>query len=126
MKGHDEEVYNGTAAFFAFLASPEMQLDWHKNTGYVPISLDAYDLAQKEGYYDEFPHQEIAILSLSRSVPTVNTRGMRLGFGVQNTEILNEELENIWAGKKPVEQALNDAVERSNANLRRFERTAGN
>ena len=126
MKGHDQKVYKGTAAFFAFLASPEMQLDWHKNTGYVPISLDAYDLAQKEGYYDEFPHQEIAILSLSRSVPTVNTRGMRLGFGVQNTEILNEELENIWAGKKPVEKALDDAVQRSNANLRRFERTAGN
>ncbi len=124
MKGRPDEEYKGAAAFFAFLASPEMQLDWHKETGYVPITLDAYDLAKEEGYYNDFPHQEIAIKALSRTPPTENTRGMRLGFGVQNTEILNEELEKVWALEKSAQEALDDAVKRANQNLRRFERTA--
>jgi sn-glycerol 3-phosphate transport system substrate-binding protein len=38
--------------------------------------------------------------------------------------ILEEELEHVWAGKKPVQAALDDAVRRSNENLRRFERMA--
>jgi len=124
MAGHEEPEYAAAAAFFAFLASPEKQLDWHKNTGYVPISLEAYEMARAEGYYDEFPHQEIAIQALNRTPPGEHTRGMRLGFSVQNTEILNEELEKVWAGEKEPQAALDDAVERANANLRRFERTA--
>jgi sn-glycerol 3-phosphate transport system substrate-binding protein len=124
MKGHDKAQYEGAAKFFAFLASPEKQLDWHKNTGYVPISLDAYEMGKKEGYYEQYPHQEVAILSLNRTPPTANTRGTRLGFDVENTEILNEELERVWALEKEPQAALDDAVRRSNDNLRRFERTA--
>lgn len=123
LKGHSKEEYAAAAAFFAFLASAEKQLDWHKNTGYVPISLAAYDLGKAEGYYEKFPHQEIAIKALSRTPPTVNTRGVRLGYDIQNTDILNEELEKVWALEKTPQDALNDAVRRSNENLRRFERT---
>ena len=123
LKGQSKEEYAAAAAFFAFLASAEKQLDWHKNTGYVPISLAAYDLGKAEGYYDKFPHQEIAIKALSRTPPTVNTRGVRLGYDIQNTDILNEELEKVWALEKEPQAALDDAVRRSNENLRRFQRT---
>lgn len=123
LRGHSEEEYAAAAAFFNFLASSEKQLDWHKNTGYVPISLMAYELGKSEGYYDAFPHQEIAIKALSRTPPTENTRGIRLGYDIQNTDILNEELEKVWALEKAPQAALDDAVRRSNENLRRFERT---
>ena len=123
-KGHDKAAYEGVAQFFKFLASAEKQLDWHKNTGYVPITIDAYELGKAQGYYKEFPHQEIAILQLNRTPPTENTRGTRFGYDVENTGILDEELENIWAMKKEPQAALDDAVRRSNENLRRFERTA--
>lgn len=125
MRGHDDATYQGVGDFFAFLASAEKQFDWHKNTGYVPISLEAYELAKAAGYYDEFPHQEIAIKALSRTPPTENTRGVRLGYDVQNTDILNEELEKVWALQKTPQEALDDAVRRANENLRRFERTGG-
>jgi sn-glycerol 3-phosphate transport system substrate-binding protein len=81
-------------------------------------------MGKKEGYYEQYPHQEVAILSLNRTPPTANTRGTRLGFDVENTEILNEELERVWALEKEPQAALDDAVRRSNDNLRRFERTA--
>ena len=124
MNGHEPTVYAGVSAFFHFLASAEKQFDWHRNTGYVPITLDAYELAREQGYYDEFPHQEIAIKALSRTPPSEHTRGIRLGFEVQNSDILNEELEKVWAGDKPTKDALDDAVRRSNENLVRFARTA--
>ena len=37
--------------------------------------------------------------------------------------MISEELENALAGKKSPQQALGDAVPRSNTSLRQFERT---
>lgn len=125
MNGQAPEVYKGVAAFLAFLAETPRQVDWHKVSGYVPITLDAYEAAKAEGYYQKFPHQELAILQLTRGTPTPNTRGIRLGYLVQIDEILNEELENIWSMKKTAAQAMDDAVRRADPLLERFERTIG-
>ncbi|MEQ8298192.1 MAG: sn-glycerol-3-phosphate ABC transporter substrate-binding protein UgpB [Nitratireductor sp.] len=122
MKGLDKPVYDGAAAFFNFLASPEMQYDWHQNSGYVPITVDAYELAKEKGYYDEFPHQELAIKQLMRA-PSDNTRGIRLGYMVQVDEIINEELENVWSMKKSAQEAADDMVRRGNPLLSRFAKT---
>ncbi|MEN2988100.1 sn-glycerol-3-phosphate ABC transporter substrate-binding protein UgpB [Tistrella sp. BH-R2-4] len=123
MNGQTPEVYKGVAAFLAFLAETPRQVDWHKVSGYVPITLDAYEAAKAEGYYDKFPHQELAIRQLTRGTPTDNTRGIRLGYLVQIDEILNEELENIWSMKSTAAEAMDSAVNRANPLLERFERT---
>jgi sn-glycerol 3-phosphate transport system substrate-binding protein len=125
MQGLDKPVYDGAAAFFTFLSSPEMQFDWHRNSGYVPITVDAYELAKSEGYYEEFPHQELAIRQLLRE-PSENTRGIRLGYLVQVDEILNEEMENIWSMKKSAQEAADDMVRRGNPLLERFAKTLEN
>jgi sn-glycerol 3-phosphate transport system substrate-binding protein len=54
--------------------------------------------------------------------PTVNSKGIRLGYFPQIRNILDEELEAVWAQKKGPKQALDDAVERGNAELVKFER----
>ena len=41
---------------------------------------------------------------------------------MQIRAIIDEELESVWAQKKAPKQALDDAVERGNAELRKFER----
>ncbi len=122
MKGLDKPAYDGAAAFFNFLASPELQVDWHKNSGYVPITLAAYDLAKEQGYYEAFPHQELAIQQLLRE-PSENTRGIRLGYLVQIDEIINEELENVWSMDKTAQEAADDMVRRGNPLLERFAKT---
>ena len=124
MKGLDKPVYDGAAAFFAFLASPDLQFDWHQNSGYVPITVDAYELAKAQGYYEKFPHQELAIKQLLRA-PSENTRGIRLGYLVQVDEVLNEEMENIWSGQKTAKEATDDMVRRGNPLLARFAKTVG-
>ncbi|SME88509.1 carbohydrate ABC transporter substrate-binding protein, CUT1 family [Tistlia consotensis] len=122
MKGLDKAVYDGAAAFFKFLSAPELQFDWHRNSGYVPITVDAYELARKQGYYEKFPHQELAIKELLRQ-PSENTRGIRLGYLVQIDEILNEEMEKIWSQEKSAQQAADDMVRRADPLLARFAKT---
>src|SRR3954470_13609223 len=64
MGGKTNNVYRGVARFFEYLSRPEVQLDWHKSTGYVPITLAAYEMAQKEGYYQQNPGADIAVRQL--------------------------------------------------------------
>ena len=58
--------------------------------------------------------------ALSDKKPTINSLGLRLGNFVQIRNVIDEELEAVWAGKKTAKQALDAAVERGNAELERF------
>lgn len=122
-KGHKKKEYKGVAAFLKFLANNEMQIYWHKQTGYFPITIDAYDALKAEGYYDANPFQEVGIAQLKRRQPTKISRGLRLGYFVQIRNIINEELEMVWNGEKSAKTALDAAVTRSNVKLRSFEKT---
>ncbi|MCP4020740.1 MAG: sn-glycerol-3-phosphate ABC transporter substrate-binding protein UgpB [Desulfobacteraceae bacterium] len=123
LNGHSKEEYKGVATFLKFLASNEMQEYWHKETGYFPITIDAYDSLKAKGYYDDNPLQEVGIKQLNRAIPTKISRGLRLGYFVQIRNIINEELEQVWNGKKSPQKALDDAASRSNAQLKNFEKT---
>ena len=48
---------------------------------------------------------------------TDNSRGIRLGNFVQIRDIIDEELEDVWAGKKTAKEALDEAVKRGNEQL---------
>ena len=51
---------------------------------------------------------------------TANSQGLRLGNFVQIRDVIDGELENIFAGKKTTKQGLDDAVAKSNALLKDF------
>jgi len=123
LSGHDQDAYTGLAQFMTYLSSPEVQAWWHQETGYVPITTAAYELSQEQGFYDENPGTDTAIHQLSLNQPTAASRGLRFGNFVQIRDVINEEMEALWAGDKDATEALNDAAERGNELLRRFERT---
>ena len=122
--GHEDEEYKGTAQFLSYLSSAEVQAWWHQETGYVPITTAAYELSKEQGFYDANPGTDTAIQQLSLNTPTPNSRGLRFGNFVQVRDVINEELEAIWSGDKSATDALDAAVERGNALLRKFERSA--
>ncbi len=123
LSGHSKKEYEGVAAFLKFLAGNEMQSYWHKETGYFPITMNAYNDLKEKGYYKENPLQTVGIEQLNREVPTKISRGLRLGYFVQIRNIINEELELVWNGKKSPKEALDNAAARSNVQLRTFEKT---
>lgn len=122
-KGHKKEEYKGVADFINYLASEKNQKWWHKRTGYLPISKLAYQALKKEGYYKTNPYQEVAVTQLMRGEPSLNSRGVRLGNFTLIREVINEELEKIWAGRVTPEKGMNAAVSRGNKILNRYKRT---
>jgi sn-glycerol 3-phosphate transport system substrate-binding protein len=122
LRGHDKGEYVGVAKFMTHLSSPEVQSWWHQETGYVPITTAAYELSKKQGFYDKNPGTDTAIKQLSLNQPTPNSRGIRFGNFVQVRDVINEEMEAIWNGTKSAGDAMDEAVERGNKLLRKFEK----
>ncbi|MEP7182325.1 MAG: sn-glycerol-3-phosphate ABC transporter substrate-binding protein UgpB [Betaproteobacteria bacterium] len=121
MSGKKPDDYKGVAKFFAFLSTPEIQMEWHTGTGYVPITMAAYEMTRKSGFYDKNPGADVAIKQLTNKPPTANSKGLRFGNFVQGREVIEEEMETVFAGKKDAQTALDDAVKRGNEILRKFE-----
>jgi sn-glycerol 3-phosphate transport system substrate-binding protein len=121
MGGKTNNAYRGVAKFFEFLSRPEVQMEWHTSTGYVPITMEAYEMTRKSGFYDKNPGADIAIKQLTNKPPTANSKGLRFGNYVQGREVIEEEMEAVFSGKKEPKAALDDAVKRGNEILRKFE-----
>ena len=121
LQGHDKPEYKGVAQFFNFMSSPYVQADWHQATGYVPITTAAGELSKAQGFYESNPGTDTAIQQLSLNEPTPNSKGLRFGSFVQTRDIINEEMEALWAGDKTAKEALDAAVSRGNDLLRKFE-----
>jgi sn-glycerol 3-phosphate transport system substrate-binding protein len=116
--------YKGVAKFFSFLSRPEVQAAWHQNTGYLPITRAAFDLTRKQGFYDRNPGADISIEQITLKPPTENSKGVRLGSFVLIRDVIDDELEQAFAGKKSAQAAMDSAVERGNRLLRQFERAS--
>lgn len=122
LQGKSQAEYKGVANFLSFLSRADVQADWHQFSGYLPITTAAYDLTKQQGFYDANPGTDVAVKQMTSVAPTDNSKGLRLGNFVQIRDIINEELEAVWAGKKTAQVALDTAVERGNALLRKFEK----
>lgn len=121
LTGHSDQEYAGIARFFEYLSLPEVQAQWHQDTGYLPITQASFDLTREQGYYDANPGADTSIRQMTLNPPTENSRGLRFGSFVQIRDIISEEMEAVMTGAKTGEQATNDAVRRGNALLREFE-----
>lgn len=125
LEGRPEAEYQGVAKFFTYLSSPEVQADWHKFSGYLPITQAAYDLTKEQGYYDENPGTETSLQQITLNEPTENSKGLRFGNYVQIRGIMDEEFEQLLDGSKDAQQALDSVVERGDKLLAEFEAQNG-
>lgn len=122
LRGRPQAEYSGVAKFFAFLSKPEVQARWHQNTGYLPVTRAAFELSRTQGFYDRNPGAAISIEQITLNAPTENSRGVRLGSFVLIRDVIDDELEQAFSGKKSAQAALASAVARGNRLLRQFER----
>jgi len=121
MSGKKDADYKGVAEFFAFLSRPEEAAKSHQRTGYLPLTKASYQLTEKSGFYKQNPGTDVSVEQMIRKT-TDKSRGIRLGNFVQIRTINDEELEQVWAGKKTAKEALDAAVKRGNEQLERFEK----
>ncbi|SUT94297.1 sn-glycerol-3-phosphate ABC transporter substrate-binding protein UgpB [Actinobacillus lignieresii] len=119
LAGKPESHYKGIAQFFDFLSQPQVQANSHMRTGYLPVTLKAYEITEQSGFYKQNPGTDVPVEQMVRKT-TERTRGIRLGNMPQIRTIVDEELEQVWSGKKTAQQALDSAVKRGNELLERF------
>lgn len=122
--GKSAEVYKGVAKFLAYLNTPAVAAKWHQDTGYLPVTKAAYELTQKQGFYQSHPGADTATKQMLNKPPLPWTKGLRLGNMPQIRTVVDEELEQVWTGSKTPQQALDSANSRGNDLLRRFEQQA--
>ena len=121
MAGKKPDEYKGIAQFFNYLSSPDVQAATHQRTGYLPITTAAFQLTEKSGFYQKNPGTDVGVNQMIRKT-TDKSRGIRLGNYVQIRTIEDEELEQVWAGKKTAKEGLDSIVQRGNELLERFEK----
>jgi sn-glycerol 3-phosphate transport system substrate-binding protein len=121
LQGRPAEEYEAVAAFFEYLSQPEVQADWHQDTGYLPITNAAYELGVEQGYYEANPGSDTSILQMTRGEPNENSKGLRFGSYTQIRDLIDEEFEAVLSGEKTGMQALDSLVQRGNVMLREFE-----
>ncbi|WP_133127497.1 extracellular solute-binding protein [Legionella nagasakiensis] len=119
--GLSSTEYKGVARFFIYLARPEVQQQWHQNTGYLPLGVDGV-------YQSLVKNKSHPSLLLGQHELT----GMQIGAkinqsGMQNQiRVINgESLEAAFAGIKSPAEAINTAVLRANHALSRFKHNTG-
>jgi len=113
--GKSDDEYKAVAAFFEFLSQTKIQQRLHEVSGYLPVTLAAYEATKASGFYDENPGREIPIRQMMGKEPTANSKGVRLVNLPQVRDIQNEEFEKMLAGDQTAQQALDNAVARGNA-----------
>ena len=121
MSGKKPDEYKGVAAFFQFLSDPNVQAAAHQRTGYLPITTEAYGITEKSGFYKQNPGTDVSVTQMIRKV-TDKSRGIRLGNFVQVRTVIDEEMEQVWSGKKSAKEGLESAKKRGDELLERFEK----
>nr|WP_316643890.1 sn-glycerol-3-phosphate ABC transporter substrate-binding protein UgpB [uncultured Roseateles sp.] len=121
MSGKKAPEYKGVAAFFTYLSKADVASESHKRTGYLPVTKAAYELTEKSGFYKQNPGTDVAVTQMIRKT-TDKSRGVRLGNFVQIRTIIDEEMEQVWGGKKTPKEGIDTAIKRGNEQLERFEK----
>lgn len=120
MAGKSDEENRCVAEFFNFISDPKVQAASHQRTGYLPVTMKAFELTKESGYYDQNLGADVAVKQMLKT--TEKSRGIRLGNLPAIRTIVDEEFEKIWSGKVTAKEALDKIVERGNAELAKFER----
>lgn len=125
LSGKTDDEYRGAAEYLKFLATPDSERFWSSNTGYIPVTKTGFNTLMEEGFYNEAPYKgrELALDSLTYTEPGPLTRGIRLGGFIQARSEWSNEVQAALQGDKTMQEALDTAVERSNAILDKFART---
>jgi sn-glycerol 3-phosphate transport system substrate-binding protein len=121
MSGRKPQEYKGVAQFFQYLARPDVAAASHQRTGYLPVTLPSFELTEKSGFYKQNPGTDVPVNQMIRKT-TDKSRGIRLGSFNQVRDIVDEEMEQVWSGKKSAKEGLDAAVKRGNGLLERFEK----
>jgi sn-glycerol 3-phosphate transport system substrate-binding protein len=120
IKGHTKEDYDSVKEFLKWVIRPEVTIQWHKDTGYFPVTNSAVKALMDEGWFSEHPNHLTAFLQILSGVKTPRSQGVRLGNFVEIRNIVQTALEKSFAGEAAPKAVLDEAANEANRVLGKY------
>ncbi|MGH8794878.1 MAG: ABC transporter substrate-binding protein [Stackebrandtia sp.] len=111
--GLSEKKSDNALAFMQYINNPENAADWHKTTGYIPITNSAVELLEEEGWFDENPHQRVANEQLDAGDGTPESTGVLLGEFVAIRDEMTQAMEDIISSGADPDERFAEAAEKA-------------
>ncbi len=106
------------AQFLQFLASAEVQAQWQRLTGYIPVTEGAQALNEKSGYFDAkdlgVQAAKIAYESFTAANPAEFSRGILLPNFPKIRDIEIDQMTRAIKGEIAIEKAMSTIQEQGN------------
>ncbi len=112
-KGIAEEEQEAAWTFMKYLTTPEVQAEWHLDTGYFAINPSAYDEANVVEKWEEYPQFKVTVDQLQDTKPGLATQGALISVFPESRQQIVTALEDLYQGKSP-QEALDQAAEGTN------------
>ncbi|MBD7984713.1 ABC transporter substrate-binding protein [Sporosarcina sp. Sa2YVA2] len=112
-KGIAEEEQEAAWEFMKYMATPEVQAQWHLDTGYFAINPAAYDEENVKEKWAEFPQFKVTVDQLQDTVPGLATQGALISVFPESRQQIVTALEELYQGNDP-QEVLDKAAEGTN------------
>lgn len=113
LDNQDATKQKATWEFVKFLVSPESQAYWNVQTGYFPVTVDAYNVDLLKQNMETYPQFMTAVNQLHNS--SAESQGALLSVFSEARDIVESEMENMLNGISTPEETVNAMAERINA-----------
>ena len=113
LDNQDAVKQKATWEFVKFLVSPESQAYWNVQTGYFPVTVDAYEVDLLKQNMETYPQFMTAVNQLHDS--SAESQGALLSVFSEARDIVESEMENMLNGIATPEETVNAMAERINA-----------
>ncbi len=111
--GRTPATYKAIARFVSFWLTPESQVEWEVNAGYLPLNPAGLLVATDSSLLqDQLVASRIGVEELTHKPVTNASAASALSHAPGVRRVLGEEMDAVWADQKPAKQALDDAVTR--------------
>ena len=111
----DPEQVAATWEFVQYMVSPEVQFQFHKDTGYIPVNKKVYEQPGIDQWFEENPAYKVAVDAIHASNPNVQEP-----FDIINWEIdsvIKNHMVAFAEGKETLEQCHDAIVNECNEKL---------
>ncbi len=111
--GHAKDSDAASAAFLSWLAQPEQAARWYQETGYLPLTREAFDKTGDD-YYKKLGDWK-SLVAVYQNAPSDSSRGFRIDNYPRIRAMFRETLDNALSGKEPAVTALKMAASQASS-----------
>lgn len=106
-KGHPQAEEKATAQFLAWLAQPKNAAMWYQNTGYLPLTQQAF-ASTDNSYYKNLGHWK-ELVAVYEQQPVLTARGFKINNYPKIRAMFHQTLDRALNGQQPAATALSFA-----------------